>query len=1053
MVIRYLFGPVPGRYGTRNLARQRRAGACKTFGPDGADVGMLPGDTWESVCGRLSADWRPDFLVLALAAAPVPAWVWSAPLPRVGLALGWPLLWHAYRRQLAGCELVLADPAGAARLAAAGLPHVRAANLYGCERLFLEHPWPPADARDLDILVVSNLPPAALRLQLPLLGRLARLGHRWRVCLRAGVYGADYRRLLGRSRIVVNHSLAGEGSYRACEAAAAGALLFQEADNQEIPALLRDHQECVLYREDDLEELLEHYLANEAERRRLAEAARRRATACCFEELWEEQVTRLAGALPSAVAPAASAESHLLARCWRVLGQPGGADGSLADDLHAAVQQQLGSAALHLALGLTLANAAATPAGGAAVALPHLQAAVQADPANAVAVLNTAEALALVGDSAGAADQARRALDLLGDTPRLSPAALDAGHFPPAFDAFRVEWERAAWANAGDPPAEARAKHDLLRWRTNALLAELTGDLSAAYEAVLARPDLPATRALLGRTLHRAGHSRAAAAHFARALSLDPFHADAARSLAELWRQTGDQEQADQLAADRRLLAQASPQLVPAEPWFAAAPPAALPARCSTPEEPSPAAPAAVADHRPPTKRISLTMIVRNEEHHLPDCLASVVDLVDEVIIADTGSADRTRDVAARFGARVVEFPWADDFAAARNAALRHAAGAWVWWLDADDRLDADNRRQAAELFGRLGAERDAYAMKVRSRLNPAGTAFRFLDQVRLFPNHPDVRWRYRVHEQIMPAVREHGGDLRWADVTIDHVGYQDRKARRGKLERNLRLLRRENADRPDDPYTLFNLGWTLLDLGKAGEAIGYLSRCLGRVRPTVSYVRKLYVLLLQAYNRTDRRLEAFAVATEGLSRFPEDAELLYERAVLLHESGKQADAEASLRRLLATPPGQYLASVDGGLRGYRARHLLGEVCRVQGRPDEAEEHWRAAVAERPDYAPVWAALGQLWLGAGRWDDVEEAGRRLDTCDGGEVDAIMLRAQGQLARGEAEAARRLLEEASARLPRARPLRQLLKQLASGPCPENTPSEPHPAGVPRRNSGS
>src|SRR5262249_11606963 len=201
-------------------------------------------------------------------------------------------------------------------------------------------------------------------------------------------------------------------------------------------------------------------------------------------------------------------------------------------------------------------------------------------------------------------------------------------------------------------------------------------------------------------------------------------------------------------------------------------------------------------------KRVSLTMIVRNEESNLPECLTTAADLVDEGIIADTGSTDRTREIASRFGARVVDSPWADNFGAARNASLQAATGDWIWWLDADDRLDSANRDRARTLFARLGNEKDAYAMKVRSRLNAAGTAARLLDQVRLFPNHPDIRWHYRVHEQIMPAVRSQGGDLRWADVTIEHTGYQDRAMRRGKLERNFRLLQLDHAERPEDPYT-----------------------------------------------------------------------------------------------------------------------------------------------------------------------------------------------------------------------------------------------------------
>src|SRR5262249_55825806 len=112
-----------------------------------------------------------------------------------------------------------------------------------------------------------------------------------------------------------------------------------------------------------------------------------------------------------------------------------------------------------------------------------------------------------------------------------------------------------------------------------------------------------------------------------------------------------------------------------------AAPPAAA--------DPTAVVPAAAGAARP---RVSLCMIVKDEEANLPACLGSVADLVDEVVVVDTGSADRTREVAARYGAKVYDFAWVDSFAAARNESLRHATGDWVLWLDADGRLDAGNR-------------------------------------------------------------------------------------------------------------------------------------------------------------------------------------------------------------------------------------------------------------------------------------------------------------------------------------------------------------------------
>jgi hypothetical protein len=104
--------------------------------------------------------------------------------------------------------------------------------------------------------------------------------------------------------------------------------------------------------------------------------------------------------------------------------------------------------------------------------------------------------------------------------------------------------------------------------------------------------------------------------------------------------------------------------------------------------------------------KVSLCMIVRNEEHNLPACLQSARGLFDEIVIVDTGSTDRTKEIAGELGARVFDFPWVDNFAVARNESNRHATGDWIFWLDADDRLDGTNRFRLAGLFRALAPAR-----------------------------------------------------------------------------------------------------------------------------------------------------------------------------------------------------------------------------------------------------------------------------------------------------------------------------------------------------------
>jgi hypothetical protein len=112
---RFLFGPVTSEFAGENLQRFRESGDCLAFNDDGsAGLPVGPGDSWESVLAKLPDGWRPEFVALWLPYTTIPACLWSSPVPLVGLATDWNLLWHHYRRWLRRCDLAFSDDAGAA---------------------------------------------------------------------------------------------------------------------------------------------------------------------------------------------------------------------------------------------------------------------------------------------------------------------------------------------------------------------------------------------------------------------------------------------------------------------------------------------------------------------------------------------------------------------------------------------------------------------------------------------------------------------------------------------------------------------------------------------------------------------------------------------------------------------------------------------------------------------------------------------------------------------------------------------------------------------------
>jgi glycosyltransferase involved in cell wall biosynthesis len=210
---------------------------------------------------------------------------------------------------------------------------------------------------------------------------------------------------------------------------------------------------------------------------------------------------------------------------------------------------------------------------------------------------------------------------------------------------------------------------------------------------------------------------------------------------------------------------------------------------------------------RPYIPRVSACMIVKNEEAVLPRALASLVGKVDEIIVVDTGSTDKTIAVAESYGARVFTFEWTDSFADARNFALEHATGDWILSIDADEQLGEGQRVLRNILIEVHEAPVDGMLLPL-GNINPAdGTMPSRSKMLRLFRKNPDLRWEFRIHENLAWADGRDVvvGEQPW--VGLVHTGYMPQVADQSvKMDRNVRLLELQLADAPDHPFHIYNL-------------------------------------------------------------------------------------------------------------------------------------------------------------------------------------------------------------------------------------------------------
>lgn len=160
---------------------------------------------------------------------------------------------------------------------------------------------------------------------------------------------------------------------------------------------------------------------------------------------------------------------------------------------------------------------------------------------------------------------------------------------------------------------------------------------------------------------------------------------------------------------------------------------------------------------------ISMCMIVKNEEKVLARCLNSLKGLMDEMIIVDTGSTDRTKEIAGSFpGVRLYDFKWVDDFAAARNFAFSKAESDYIYSADADEELDAQNREKFLQLKKVLLPEIEIVQMKYCNQLS-YGTVYNYDEEYRpkLFKRKRSFRWEGAIHETVVTSPIVYDSDIR----------------------------------------------------------------------------------------------------------------------------------------------------------------------------------------------------------------------------------------------------------------------------------------------------
>jgi glycosyltransferase involved in cell wall biosynthesis len=255
-------------------------------------------------------------------------------------------------------------------------------------------------------------------------------------------------------------------------------------------------------------------------------------------------------------------------------------------------------------------------------------------------------------------------------------------------------------------------------------------------------------------------------------------------------------------------------------------------------------------------------MIVKNEEKYLQGCLDSVRGIADEVVLVDTGSTDRTLEIARNYGAKVFHFDWCNDFSAARNFALKNSTGRWVLYLDADERLTEKSRPLLKKIIRQnLKA---GYNCIVNSPDRMTGTP-NYMRYQRLFLNSPDIEFRGTIHEQIVESLVEKKYKIINADIEILHLGYNIPKEElQVKARRNLDYLLKEIKARPS-AYNAFQLAQTYAVLEEKEKAVEYFEKTLAFNEATYFMKSHACRFIASWLSEGNRLKEALEYGLQGL--------------------------------------------------------------------------------------------------------------------------------------------------------------------------------------------
>ncbi len=361
---------------------------------------------------------------------------------------------------------------------------------------------------------------------------------------------------------------------------------------------------------------------------------------------------------------------------------------------------------------------------------------------------------------------------------------------------------------------------------------------------------------------------------------------------------------------------------------------------------------------------ISLCMIVKNEEAMLPRCLDSVLHIVDEIVIIDTGSTDRTVEIAESYGAKVFSYPWDGSFSNARNYGIARATMDWIFIMDADAEFESQDTGMLRDMTSEA-ATATAYYCKMLSYVGDVPELDNVISNLSicLVRNHMGYRFSGDIHEQMSCSDPAAKTVTAITDMRVYHYGYLNSAVRsQNKRERNMALIQKELEKNPDNAFMLYNLGneyFAQLDVKAAYDS--YL-KSYAHMDPQIAYSSRLILRLVTCCDLLGKTAEQVKYINEGLARYPRFTDLEFIRASMWMQKERYFAAIRSFKKCLAMGESPLILSNITGVGTFRAAHMLFQIYHNLGSPQSALYYAHKALRFNPGNHDVCLRLAAILM-------------------------------------------------------------------------------------------